>query len=133
MEGGPGRVEPLPAGHTPDGSRPVEVPGYRIESVIGRGGHGTVYRATALADNRAAAIKVADAASLEGRVRLGHEAGVLRLVGPPHVPAVFAEGQLTDGSTFLAMELIAAPTLAAVLAETEGGLPRDRIAGLAHA
>ncbi|TMQ04532.1 MAG: serine/threonine protein kinase, partial [Deltaproteobacteria bacterium] len=84
--------------------------GYAIEAVLGRGGFGVVVRARG-SDGRVA-IKLAHP-HREARDRLARERDVLAAVGPPLAPALLGHGASDDGSPFLVMELVDAPTLRA--------------------
>jgi len=88
---------------------PPIVPGYRIERLLGQGGFGSVWLARAV-DGTSVALKVAHAGQL-ARGRLEREASAYRAVGPPHTPALLAHGATEDGLPYIALELIAAPTL----------------------
>ena len=95
-------------------------PGYTRASLIARGGFGAVYRAEPQGGGRAVAIKLAHPERPEAWPSLQHEIEVLRTVGPPHVPVVYGEGTLPDGTPYVVMEYLASPTLAERL------LPRAR-------
>ncbi|MFT3765831.1 MAG: protein kinase [Minicystis sp.] len=90
--------------------------GYRAVRPIARGGFGDVYRAEPEGGGPAVAIKVARADRPEAGASLRREVEVMAAVGPPHVPAVHAEGVLADGRAYVVMEYLDAPTLAARLA-----------------
>ncbi|HSM92840.1 MAG TPA: serine/threonine-protein kinase [Anaeromyxobacteraceae bacterium] len=79
-----------------------------IQSVLGRGGVGTVYRAKHRRSGRAAAVKVLGPAPvLDGNAarRLAREYEVLRRLDHPNVVRVFDTG-VHDGWSWLAMELV---------------------------
>jgi serine/threonine protein kinase len=95
-----------------------EVPDYVIESEIGAGGMGLVYRARELAFNRDVAIKVLQdrypADSVIAR-RFLDEARITGQLQHPGIPPVHHIGTLPGGRPFLAMKLIKGETLADLL------------------
>ncbi len=68
------------------------------------------------------AVKVARRDDAGVAVRFAREAEALRLVGPPHVPALHAHGALADGRPYLVMERLGGETLAALLAARDAPL-----------
>jgi serine/threonine protein kinase len=96
---------------------PRRVGPYEIVSVIGRGGIGTVYRARHEGTGRSAAVKVlgpAPAVDATAARRLAREYEVLRALDHPHVVRVYEAG-VSDGYSFLAMELVEGLDLRAYL------------------
>ncbi|MGH7163172.1 MAG: protein kinase domain-containing protein, partial [Planctomycetota bacterium] len=97
--------------------------GYRIEAVIGRGGMGTVYRATQLSLGRPVALKVLpedlarDPQFLE---RFRREADALSRLSHPNIVAVFDRGE-AEGRPFLVMEYVEGASLREVV--RKGPLP----------
>ncbi|APR88030.1 Putative serine/threonine-protein kinase pknB [Minicystis rosea] len=91
-------------------------PGHRAARLIGRGGFGDVYCAEPERGGPAVAIKVARAERPLAIVSLLGEVEVMTAIGPPHVPAVHAQGALPDGRPYVIMEYLDTPTLAARLA-----------------
>ena len=87
---------------------------YRLELVLGRGGMGTVYRATHTWTGRAVAVKylhpdhAQDAASVGRFLR---EARAAASVRHPNAVDVLDMGQDTDGSAYLVLELLEGTTL----------------------
>src|SRR3954449_1145257 len=84
------------------------VAGYRIESVIGRGGMGVVYRAVELDLDRVVALKVIAPELLEDpdiRARFLREARTAASIEHPNVIPVHAAGE-RDGVAFLVMRFI---------------------------
>jgi serine/threonine protein kinase len=81
---------------------------WMIQSVLGRGGVGTVYRAKHRKSGRAAAVKVLGPAPvMDGNAarRLAREYEVLRGLDHPNVVRVYDTG-VHDGWSWLAMELV---------------------------
>ena len=85
---------------------------YRLDSELGRGGMGTVYRATDLELEREVAVKVLSAQSQtpEARNRLIREARAAAALNHPHIVTVHDVGE-ENGLPFLVMELVAGPRL----------------------
>jgi eukaryotic-like serine/threonine-protein kinase len=95
---------------------PPVIPGYAIDRLLGQGGFGAVFRAQRLSDQRWVALKIARGDNALGAESLRREVAALSTVGPPAVPEVYDSGALADGSPFVAMELVDAPTLAETMA-----------------
>ena len=84
------------------------VAGYRIESLVGRGGMGVVYRARELDLDRVVALKVIAPELVEDdaiRERFLREARAAAAIEHPHVIPVHAAGE-ADGLAFLAMRFV---------------------------
>jgi serine/threonine protein kinase len=122
-------------GHTIDGR-------YQIEATLGRGGMGLVYRATHVTLRRRAAVKIlhpALVANTDVRTRFEREALASGKIRHDNCVQVYDSGYLTDGSMYLAMELLEGESLADVL-QRNGQLPVPRalhilahvLRGLAH-
>jgi tetratricopeptide (TPR) repeat protein len=103
------------------------VPGYSIQTVIGSGGFGVVFQAQRVGDCIPLALKVVRSDRSGDAHRLLSEIRALRLVGPPHVPAVVEDGTLPNGCPFVAMEYVPWPTLAERLERSRGPLSADEI------
>jgi tetratricopeptide (TPR) repeat protein len=85
---------------------------YRLDSEIGRGGMGVVYRATDLELMREVAVKVLpEAASSDARQRLIREARSVAALNHPHIISVHDVGE-EQGLPFFVMELVQGPSLA---------------------
>src|SRR5947209_12066649 len=89
-----------PASDTPS------IPGYTIHEVLGRGGMGTVYRATELATTRTVALKwLPSIASPELRERFRREARATAILKHANIVPLYTAGNTASGS-FLVMELV---------------------------
>ncbi len=87
---------------------------YRVVSVIGQGGMGTVFEAQHLSIGRMVALKVLkpeNAQKPDAVARLRHEARVVSQLGHPNICEVFDIGQLEDGTPYLVMERLRGQTL----------------------
>ena len=104
---------------------------YRIESEIGRGGMGVVYRATDTRLNRPVAIKVlapGAAADAERIKRFIQEARSASALTHPGIVTIY-EVDEQEATTFIAMELVEGATLDRLLAS--GPLPVSRALDIA--
>jgi formylglycine-generating enzyme required for sulfatase activity/tRNA A-37 threonylcarbamoyl transferase component Bud32 len=142
----------------PDGSLPKttppeepplpQVPGYEVESVLGRGGMGVVYKARHLRLNRPVALKMALADAYAGpneRERFRREAEAVAALRHPYVVQVYDVGD-ADGRPYFTMELMEGGSLArklsgapqpalqaaALLATLAGAVQAAHEAGVVH-
>ncbi|MDQ2937143.1 MAG: protein kinase, partial [Acidobacteriota bacterium] len=85
---------------------------YRLDSEIGRGGMGIVYRATDLELMREVAVKVlpGTSSSPDARQRLIREARAAAALNHPHIISVHDVGE-AEGVPFFVMELVHGPSL----------------------
>ena len=84
---------------------------YRLDSEIGRGGMGVVYRATDLELHRPVAVKViSENSSADARQRLIREARAAAALNHPHIVSVHDVGE-ANGLPFFVMELVDGPSL----------------------
>jgi serine/threonine protein kinase len=100
----------------------AEVGGYRVEAVAGRGGMGTVYRATQLSLGRTVALKVISAALFDdatARERFRGEAWIAARLDHPNLVDVYDAGEV-DGVTFIAMRFVEGPDLRELLRAADG-------------
>src|SRR5690349_8610875 len=101
---------------------------YRLDATLGRGGMGLVYRAAHVGLRRQVAVKILHpslAASPEVRNRFEREALAVGKIDHPNCVSVYDVGRLSDGSLYLAMELLDGKSLADVL-EKEGQISPGR-------
>src|SRR5215210_1141541 len=92
---------------------------FRVECEIGRGGMGTVYRASHLGLERPVAIKILKqefAAHPEIADRFMREARTMARLKHPRAAMIFDAGHLVDGRPFIVMEYVEGSTLAETLA-----------------
>ncbi|MBN2070398.1 MAG: protein kinase [Candidatus Krumholzibacteriota bacterium] len=96
--------------------------GFKIKSIIGRGGMGTVYLARDETLDRDLAIKILNSTDLgpEGKKRFLHEARACSKINHPNIVTVYSAGE-EDGELYMAMELLEGSTLKDII-ET-GPLP----------
>ncbi len=85
---------------------------YKIESELGKGGMGIVYKAHDALLNRAVAIKFLNTSGVgtEGKARLLQEARAAAQLNHPNIVSVYDAGE-ADGSSFIVMELVKGDTL----------------------
>jgi serine/threonine protein kinase len=130
----PAAAAPLPRGFGPP--LPSGRPRYVLKELLGRGSHGTVYRAVdrQLSEaNRPAmvAIKVlADEADAAARRRLVEEATKARRVDHPNVVRILDRGRTRHGEDFLVFEYVRGQSLADLLESRSGPLPPAEAARL---
>jgi serine/threonine-protein kinase len=107
---------------------------YTIESVIGEGGMGVVYRAHDHALDRKVALKTLHtnlAGNDEIRVRFAREARILRTYTHPNVVRVYDFIE-HDYVLAMVMELVEGPTLVEYLHKWRGYMPLDEIQRIFH-
>ncbi len=99
---------------------PIAVPGaviagrYRLESIVGKGGMGAVWSATHLGLHRVVAVKIISsdfARSHDLRARFDTEAKAAAKLQSRHVVQIYDNGELADGTPFIAMELLQGESL----------------------
>src|SRR5437899_5458099 len=109
-----------------------DLPGYRIERLLGRGGFGVVFSAVD-ASGRRVALKVATPGDATAAAQLVREETALRAVGPSVAPGVLGSGNLPVGSPYVVLELLEPPTLAQRLRELAGPMQLAEFAARATA
>ncbi len=87
---------------------------YRIDSRIGQGGMGEVFRATDTRLNRTVAIKTAMVAFTD---RFEREARAVATLNHPHIGALYDIGSSPEGLSYLVLEYVEGPTLADLIAK----------------
>src|SRR5512134_2762743 len=100
---------------------------YEIQSLIGAGGMGEVYRARDSRLDRTVALKILPeqlASHPERRTRFEREARAISSLAHPHICALFDIGE-HEGTPFLVMEYVAGETLATRL--HKGPLPIPQV------
>jgi len=103
------------------------IAGYRVESLVGRGGMGVVYRATDLSLERPVALKLIapELAEDEGfRARFLREPRLAASLDHPNVIPIYEAGE-RDGQLYLVMRFVEGSDLKSVL-EREGKLAPER-------
>lgn len=110
--------------------RPGDVIGaYRVESTIGSGGMGWVYRARHALSERVVALKVQRSdtqTNARARDRMLREAQILATLTHPGVPRFHEVGLLDDGRPWIAMELVEGMSLSTRL--RKGPIEPDDVA-----
>lgn len=102
---------------------------FRIETKLGEGGMGAVYKAEHIKMNRPCAIKILSASALndpEALPRFTREAQMSSRIDHPHAVTIYDYGESEDGLVYLAMEYIEGHTLTKVL-EADGMFPLERV------
>ena len=92
---------------------------FRIECEIGKGGMGTVYRATHLGLERPVAVKIIKpefASDTDVADRFMREARTMARLRHPNAAMIFDAGNLPDGRYFIVMEYVEGTTLSEALA-----------------
>jgi streptogramin lyase/predicted Ser/Thr protein kinase len=103
------------------------IAGYRIGSVLGQGGMGTVYLAEQPAPRRKVALKLLrhELSSDEAfRRRFEHESETAASTEHPNIVPIYSAGE-ADGTLYIAMRYVEGTDLRDLIA-TEGPLPPDR-------
>ena len=120
-----------PAPTMAEGIPPVVDGKYRIDTLVGRGGMGAVYRAHDLRLARDVAIKVVRAdllADPASRSRFAREAQIVARLQHPAIVTVFDYGTLPDGAAYLVMEYVRGEDLRSLLKREQQLAPPDAIA-----
>ncbi len=102
---------------------------YRVRSVLGEGGMGTVFEAEHVALGRSVAVKVLHAAQVaknDSIRRFQQEARAAGAIGHPNICGVIDLGTLDDGSPYIVMERLVGETLADRVS-SEAGMPFEDV------
>lgn len=94
----------------------------RVEELLGRGGMGTVYRATHLTLDRVVAVKVINpefVMNADVMQRFTREARLMAKLRHPRAAMIYDSGTLPDGRLFIVMEYVEGITLADILKRDE--------------
>lgn len=97
------------------------IAGFRIESFLGSGGMGDVYRATHVDTENLYAIKVLRKELLKdksSKKRFEQEAKACSSLSSPHIVSTFESGVSEEGLPFLAMDLVEGKNLSQLLKES---------------
>jgi serine/threonine-protein kinase PpkA len=92
-----------------DSSHAFEIPGYRIERLLGQGGMACVYLATQESLGRQVSIKVMtpERAPSEDMIRrFEQETRVIAQLDHPHIVSIFEVGRTTDGHLYFSMPFL---------------------------
>src|SRR5918995_18146 len=106
----------------------TEIAGYRIESLIGRGGMAIVYRAEDMRLGRKVALKLLPpqlADNEQFRRRFIQESRLAASLDHPNIVPIYEAGE-ADGQLFIAMRYVIGDDLKGLLAKEGGQLPGDR-------
>ena len=91
-----------------------KIPGYEVESVLGRGGMGVVYKARHLKLNRPVALKMmiyGAGATPQELARFQREAEAVAALHHPHIVQIYDVGEV-DGRPYYTMEFLEGGSLA---------------------
>jgi eukaryotic-like serine/threonine-protein kinase len=106
---------------------------YLIEEAIGEGGMATVYAARHRLVDRPCAVKVMNPSLAKNEVireRFRREAKAAQKLAHPNIIEIFDQGETSEGSLYLVMEILQGQTLADLL-ERQGSVPLDRTLSIA--
>ncbi len=105
----------------------------RVEALLGRGGMGTVYRATHLTLDRVVAVKVINPEFIMNQdvmQRFAREARLMAKLRHPRAAMIYDSGTLPDGRLFIVMEYVEGTTLADIL-RRDGKIPFKKAVDIA--
>ena len=106
----------------------AEIAGYRIESLIGRGGMAVVYRAEDTRLGRKVALKLLTPQLVDNeqfRQRFIKESRLAASLDHPNIVPIYEAGE-ADGQLFIAMRYVIGNDLKGLLVKEGGQLPGDR-------
>jgi eukaryotic-like serine/threonine-protein kinase len=113
-----------PAVPPPEAPLPEEIGGFRILSVLGRGGMGIVYEAEQQKPKRRVALKVIRGGSVVDELQLRlfrREAETLARLVHPNIAGIYEVGRTDDGQHFFTMELVTGQPLGDYVRQHMGG------------
>ena len=107
----------------------IEIQGYRLEGLVGRGGFAQVFRGWEKRLERTVAIKILDRNRIDARNRhrFVREAKVASSIESENVVRVLTSGETESGRPFIVMEFVKGESLAAWIAARESDLNSDTI------
>jgi serine/threonine protein kinase len=108
------------------------IAGYRIDSLLGRGGMAVVYRAEDVRLGRKVALKLLTperADDEQFRQRFIQESRLAASLDHPNIVPIYGAGE-NDGQLYIAMRYVVGPDLKDLLADQGGRLPLDVTLGL---
>ncbi|HEU0036726.1 MAG TPA: serine/threonine-protein kinase [Kofleriaceae bacterium] len=112
-------------------SEPPEIPGFRLDRMIGEGGFGQVWHAHRESDGARVAIKVLHlelVRSIDALTRFQRELDAIERLHHPNVVSALDHGTLGDGRPYLVLEFIEGPSLREVIHERGALPPPDMLA-----
>lgn len=111
----------------------VEIPGFQVETLLGKGSAGSVFRARDLGRDRTVAIKLLNAEHTSDelqRERLIREARIMESIDHPNIVGIYDRIE-TGGALGLVMEFVNGPSLRELL-RLEAPLGIERAVALFH-
>lgn len=108
--------------------QPPLIPGFRIDSLIGEGGFGQVWRGDRITDGEVVAIKILHLElirSNDALTRFQREIEAIQRLRHPNVVRALEHGMLDDGRPYLVLEFIEGPSLREALADRGAMPPRE--------
>lgn len=106
----------------------IDIPGYEIEGIIGRGGMGAVYKGRQVSLDRKVAIKIIasdmDDAGSQFVERFKNEARAMAKLSHPGIVGVYDFGQTASGVLYLVMEYVDGTDVARMI-KKKGVLPME--------
>jgi serine/threonine protein kinase len=108
--------------------QPPLIPGFRIDSLIGEGGFGQVWRGDRVTDGEVVAIKILHLElirSNDALTRFQREIEAIQRLRHPNVVRALEHGMLNDGRPYLVLEFIEGPSLREALADRGAMPPRE--------
>jgi eukaryotic-like serine/threonine-protein kinase len=97
-----------------------EVPGYKLDRLVGEGGFGQVWHAQRDVDTKLVAIKILHlelVRSVDALTRFQRELAAIERLQHPNVVRALGNGTLADGRPYLVLEYLEGPSLREVLQE----------------